>query len=302
MAALQRHQLPADHRGVALLARLVAPAAALRVLRRGDEVQRRLGRRKQLLVVGHGVGLAERDRGDAVRVHVAARLVQGAALRADAHVVDQERQAVADGGLVLALLVRLSAAEERQQGQAGGGVAGFGQLARVPALAAAGGAEGVVEAPAAVGHLVIGQPPQGGGHGLLAGLAAALPITNWALVGRSRGPKPHAAVDAHHRQQVALGHALQAVIGEVDRRGHASGSSDGWISTLLLFDLRFERHGLDRGVFVQRRRLVVVDLLDLFDLLFLGRGDDQVLSPCKERGRERRPSPSSPASPCGRPC
>ena len=72
---------------------------------------------QQVLVVGHAVRLAQRDRGQPVRIHVAAGLVQGAALRADAHVVDQIRQSSANGRLVSALDVRLPAAEERQQGQ-----------------------------------------------------------------------------------------------------------------------------------------------------------------------------------------
>ena len=110
-----------------------------------------------------------------MRIHVAAGLVQGAALRAHAHVVDQVRQSAANGGLVFAVHVRLSAAEERQQGQAGGGVASLGQRARVPALTAAARSQRVVEAPTAVAQLVIGQPPQGGRHGLFARVAAAFP-------------------------------------------------------------------------------------------------------------------------------
>ena len=89
---------------------------------------------------------------------------------------DQEVQPALDGRLVLARLVRLAGAEERQQGQAGGGVAGLGRGAGVAALAAALGRRRVVEAPAAVGHLVLGQPLQRQGHGRFAAGAAAARI------------------------------------------------------------------------------------------------------------------------------
>ena len=79
---------------------------------------------RRFCVVRHGVGLAERDGGDTVRIHVAARLVQRPAVRTDAHVVDQISQAAVDGRFIsLAVLVRLSAAQKRQQRQGGGGVA-----------------------------------------------------------------------------------------------------------------------------------------------------------------------------------
>src|SRR5262249_60359112 len=72
LSGLEGDALAADDGGVAGLAGLVAPAAALGILGLDDEVQRLLGRVLQRWVGGQPIGLTDGDGGQAVLVHAGA--------------------------------------------------------------------------------------------------------------------------------------------------------------------------------------------------------------------------------------
>ena len=146
LPALQGHQHPAGDRGVAGRAGRVAPAAALRVLGIDDEREAPLGRVFQGRIVRHAVGLAQGDGRQGLAVHAAVAQV-GAVGEHDV-VPQQVIQAVLHHVLVLARLVRVAGAEERQQGQ-GRGRRGAGFGAGVAAVVHAGLAD-VIEVPASI--------------------------------------------------------------------------------------------------------------------------------------------------------
>ena len=256
--------------------RFVAPAAAVGILGVADEVDDRLGGRVEALVFGHGVGLAEDDRGQAVRVHASALLVQGAAAGAELDLVDQEVQALAHGLLILAFFVRLAGAEERQQGHGGGGDAGFGHAARVAALAVAAGDFAQIEDPAAVGHLVRRQPFQGQGHGPFAAGAAAALADHRAAGAAAAAGKPGADIGADRGRHGVQRHLLRAEFAHFHGDGRrvqvvrGRGDHFGGI-----------RHRIAHRVDVRLLREIdflgrFVDLLDLFEWVVLRRGGDDL--------------------------
>lgn len=142
--------------------RKVPPAAAerVRILRRDDEVDRTLGRILQPTVVGHAVGFAQGNRREAVAVHAAPRLEQAGPVPFDMGRADQEVQPVFDGLLVLALMVGFAGAQERKEGHRRGRDFGLPLAARIFAAPVTLGSGTVIERPAAVGVLMLGQPAQ----------------------------------------------------------------------------------------------------------------------------------------------
>ena len=145
---------------------LYAPAAVGRVLGIEDEVHRPLRRPANFLVTGQPVGLAKGDCGQAVRVHHLRRALGQVAI--GLLVQDQPGEAFADMFLVGAFgLVRLSGGQEGQE--AHGRCPGIGgNLARAGAGLVGAALRVVLQAPTAVGQLVIGQPDEGGIHGAFA--------------------------------------------------------------------------------------------------------------------------------------
>ena len=133
----QRHDHPAGDRQVALLARLVAPAAFF-MLGLGDELDRRYRTRPQpLCILGYPVGLYQRQGGDAVVVHVP--LGTGSTQVAGSPILlfDQPLDAFFNHLPVLALLVvAFASAVKGKQGKPGARHVVVGSaaiLAQVPA-------------------------------------------------------------------------------------------------------------------------------------------------------------------------
>src|SRR5207249_2061570 len=90
------------------------------------------------------------------------------------HVPHQPAQPVVNVLLILAFLVGLAGTEEAHQGHTRGSEPLVLQDAGVTALATATAGEAVIEAPASIGHLVLGQPSQGLGDGSQTGVAGAI--------------------------------------------------------------------------------------------------------------------------------
>jgi hypothetical protein len=118
-----------------------------------NKVDRRLGRCHQVAVVGHGVGFAQNDRADAVRVHRAGvhQIAGGErAVLLELHAAHEVRQATLNSVLVLAFFVGLASAQEWQQRHPRRAIEGFRKSTRI-CLA---GAVAMVEAPTAVRPLM----------------------------------------------------------------------------------------------------------------------------------------------------
>ena len=123
---LQGHELPAELAGVAGIAGLVAPAAAVGILG-GDRVGDRPAERLlQPPFARHAVGLAQGEGGNRMAIH--GGIAVGRARQAALGILglQEEVQAAADVFRVRAAEVRVAVAEHRQQGQAGHAGIGVG--------------------------------------------------------------------------------------------------------------------------------------------------------------------------------
>ncbi len=173
-AALERHDLPAGHGGVAAFTRLVAPTSRLGMLCLDDEIDRPLGAAAHLLVVGQRVQLGQGDRGQSVAVHYL--VAAGRQVSVDLLMPQQPIGGHVDvlpivGGLVVqadALEMRLAGGQKRQHSQRRGGPVGLDA-----ALSGAGDRLAAqckcVQAPTAVGVLMMCNPAQCSGDGNVAG-------------------------------------------------------------------------------------------------------------------------------------
>ena len=113
LTTLQRHELPAGNRDVARAAGAIAPAAAAKVLGENDELKGLLRHVLDGRIVRHGVAFAKRDRGQRLRIHGAFLEIDAVRGHPGAHA--QIVQPALDNLLMLAFLVGISGAEERQQ-------------------------------------------------------------------------------------------------------------------------------------------------------------------------------------------
>ncbi len=134
------------------------------MLRGDDEVQGTLRRGLQLGVLGHAVGLAEHDRGNGMSVHAAFAAHLATQLSVGLLLREHPIQSAAHGKLVLAREVCVAVAQQGQQSKTRGGhVTAEAALASV--VAAGNFAVELVQAPVAVGVLVIDKPLQSKMHG-----------------------------------------------------------------------------------------------------------------------------------------
>ena len=143
-------------------------------------VQTALGRRLQLRIAGHAVGLAERDRGQGMAVH---RAVAEVVAVGDPHAAALEVvQPSLDQILEFALLMRVTRAEEGQQGE----TRGRGRAALAAGIGAVmlAGLGQVVEVPTAVLALMGGEPVEGPLDGLFALRGAAAVVHALAAAAR----------------------------------------------------------------------------------------------------------------------
>ena len=171
MCALEGHQLPTDHGGVAGVLGIVAPAAVGRVLGVEDEVHSPLRRHTHAPIAAQPVGLTKCDRGQTVRIHHLHTALGQVAV--GLLILDQPVDAFGDMFLVLAFgNVRLSSGKEGQQAHCRCPVIGR-NLACAGATLVGASVHVMLQAPMAVVKLVIGQPDQGGGHRTLGVYRAA---------------------------------------------------------------------------------------------------------------------------------
>ncbi len=158
--------MPAELAGVAALRRffdgLIAPPAGRPDLCSERVIDRFLHGRLQAFVAGHGVGLAHRQRGHAVRVHVRKRFGFAGEISIGALNADQELQPALNILCVVALHMRVACAKECQQRQASDGAIGL-RAGPVTILTQHGrfmSRAKLVGIPTAVGALIDRQPPQ----------------------------------------------------------------------------------------------------------------------------------------------
>ena len=222
VAALERHQLPADRRGVTGLLGGVAPAPTDRILGLHDEVEGQLRRDLEALVLRHRVALGEDDPGEALGVHIAPLVVVvGLAIPLDRH-PGEERQPGFELPLVGPLLVRVAAAEEGEEGQrrSPATILRRARTAPLAALSLATGAFLEIEAPAPVGHLVLDEPLQPSFDGRLT-LRAPAAGRHELVAHRGAGPATESTGGAANRadggEHVGRGGGLGAEVGEFDR-------------------------------------------------------------------------------------
>ena len=252
---------------------LVAPAASDRVLGVDDVVDGLLSRRIQPLVARHRVGFAEGDRRQPVGIQPALLLIQASALLRDLHPRDQVVKPRVDHLLVLALLVRLAGPQKGEDRHRGGRVARLDQAARIAALAAAIRAERVIEGPAAIGHLVPGEPVESQGDSLLAGVVAAV-APDKPLALRPPTRESIARIGADRGNQVVGRSLLQSEIAQIDVHGGGRFVEVCHLDIGRL-DHRFQNQRV-RRYHVERLERLVLEILQLVERFLLAGSQQQV--------------------------
>src|SRR5262245_5550593 len=157
LTTLECHELPARYRRVRFAPRFVPPATELGMLAIQYELQRLLGGIAQAGILGHAVRFAERDRGNAVAIESHELSFAREQVTVGLLSFDEPLESAGDRLLVLAGLVRVACSEEREQGQARAGGRGL-EAAQAIALVPFALLGEIVDAPGAVGRLMLGEP------------------------------------------------------------------------------------------------------------------------------------------------